>query len=125
MLLVDDEEGFTRITQLSLQKSGRYEVICENDPTQALDVARRFQPDVILLDMVMPDMDGATIARMLEQDEQLNDIPVALLTATIDKGEQNAEILQMADGRLCIPKPARLETLTRVIEHLTQREMAV
>ena len=59
ILLVDDEAGFTQLLKMNLEKSGDFEVTIENDSTKAIATARSFQPDVVLLDVVMPGMDGA------------------------------------------------------------------
>jgi len=51
---VDDEEDYTSLPKLNLEMTGRYEVCCENDSTQAHEIALNFLPDIILLDIVMP-----------------------------------------------------------------------
>src|SRR5205809_734888 len=55
LLLVDDEEPFTRLVKLNLEQTGRYTVRIENDGAKALATAREFAPDLILLDVIMPD----------------------------------------------------------------------
>ena len=62
ILVVDDEQGFTMLLKMNLEKKGGYEVRVENDATKALDAAREFRPQVVLLDVVMPEMDGGDVA---------------------------------------------------------------
>ena len=87
IMIVDDEAAFTRMMKLVLEKSGRYEVIGENKATQALATARACQPDLILLDVVMPEMDGGDVAALIQGDPTLKDIPIIFLTALISEKE--------------------------------------
>ena len=87
IMIVDDEAAFTRMMKLVLEKSGRYEVIGENKATQALATARACQPDLILLDVVMPEMDGGDVAALMQADPALKAIPIVFLTALISEQE--------------------------------------
>jgi CheY-like chemotaxis protein len=60
----------------------RYELICENKAAHALATARACQPDLILLDVVMPEMDGGDVAAQIQADPALKHIPIVFLTAT-------------------------------------------
>ncbi len=88
ILLVDDEPSFTRILKLYLEKTGAYEVREENYGRMALVTARQFEPDLILLDVAMPDMDGGEVAFKIRADEKLKNTPIVFLTATVAKDEQ-------------------------------------
>ena len=68
ILLVDDDESITRTLKLFLDRRGGYEVRTENRGSQAVQVARDFRPDLIVLDIVMPDADGGAIAQDLGED---------------------------------------------------------
>ncbi len=115
ILLVDDEVGFTNLVKLNLEKSGRYEVRIENDPTNALVAAREFKPDLVLLDIVMPGKDGGEVLSEMEQEPVLNDVPVVFLTATISlKGVESRDGL--IRGMSFIAKPVDPKTLMRRIE---------
>ncbi|MCX7008387.1 MAG: response regulator [Kiritimatiellaeota bacterium] len=89
ILIVDDEAAFTRMMKLVLEKTGRYEVIYENKASQAVTTARACLPDLILLDVVMPDMDGGDVAALLQHDPLLKDIPIVFLTALVG-GKESA-----------------------------------
>jgi two-component system OmpR family response regulator len=115
LLLIDDEEPFTRIAKLNLEQTGRYEVRIENDATRALDVAREFRPDLILLDVIMPEMDGGEVAGKIREDAGLREVPVVYLTAAVSREELGAEWGEIG-GRKFIAKPVSLRSLLAAIE---------
>ncbi len=84
ILLVDDEPDMTRIMGKSLEISG-YEVIIANDGIECVSKAQCEQPDVILLDNVMPNMDGLTALEKLRSSKRTEDIPVIIVTALADE----------------------------------------
>jgi CheY-like chemotaxis protein len=81
ILLVDDEVQVARALKMNLDLSGRYQVRIENQGSCALEAARDFEPDLIVLDIIMPDMRGDEVLRLLRQDERLRGIPVIFLSA--------------------------------------------
>ena len=85
VLLVDDEASFTHVLRLNLEKSGGYEVREENSGARALDAAREFHPDIILLDVIMPDMDGGSVASQIQAEEGLRGTIIVFLTAVRSK----------------------------------------
>jgi two-component system OmpR family response regulator len=114
ILVVDDESGFTRLLKLTLEKTGNYRVREENDGTQALQTARQFKPDLILLDVIMPKADGGDVARKFAADPLLKDTPVIFLTAILSKREATPGAL--IEGRPCMAKPVSLNALIECIE---------
>ncbi len=84
ILLVDDEPDMTRVIGKSLEISG-YEVIIANDGIECINKAQCEQPDVILLDNVMPNMDGLTALKKLQSSKRTEDIPVIIVTALADE----------------------------------------
>ncbi len=89
ILVVDDEPSITRLLKLNLEDTGRYIVAVENKGTCVLDTARRFQPDAILLDVMMPDADGGQLASQLQETPTLHGVPIVFLTAAVTKEEVN------------------------------------
>lgn len=116
VLLIDDEAGFTQLLKMNLEKSGDFEVTIENDSTKAADVARSVRPDVILLDVVMPGMDGGDVQAHLQADPALQKVPVIMLTALVDSAELSAGAVAQSATSVVLPKPVDLELLLRVIE---------
>jgi len=90
ILIVDDEATITRLLKLNLETSGDYEVREENEGLKALAAARQFKPDLVLLDVMMPDMDGGDVAAQLQSDRLLKKIPIIFLTAAVKKEELTA-----------------------------------
>jgi CheY-like chemotaxis protein len=114
ILIVDDEKGFTKLTRLAMTE---FEVCEENNATHALDTARSFQPDLILLDVVMPDMDGGDIAAQIKADPELKNVPIVFLTAIVTEKETAKR--QSFGGYPFISKPITPEKLAESIrKHL-------
>ncbi len=115
IFIVDDESGFTRLLKLTLEKSGSYEVIEENDGTKAWLKAREFKPDIIFLDIVMPKIDGGDVAQQIRSDPMLAKVPIIFLTAIVSRSETKQDI----GGFPFLSKPVSLDAITRCIaEHL-------
>lgn len=120
VLIVDDEPSFTRMVKLNLERTGEFEVMEENDATNAMKVAREFKPNIILLDLIMPLKDGGELRTMLKNDPELGHIPVLFVTATVSAREAGRHGLPAKDG-IFLGKPITVETLVRCIkENLPQ-----
>lgn len=83
VLCVDDEEDIQSIIRISLERLGGIKSHFCTDPRQAMAMAREVKPDVILLDFLMPGLDGATLFKRLRADPELAAIPVVFLTAVM------------------------------------------
>jgi CheY-like chemotaxis protein len=119
ILLIDDEASNTRPMKVNLERTGRYEVQTENSALQALGAARKFKPDLIFLDVMMPDMDGGQVAAQIEAAPELTSVPIIFLTAIVTRAETGEKGLVNA-GRKFIAKPLNLEALIACIEENTQ-----
>src|SRR5262245_23773358 len=118
ILKVDDEVSFARMVKLNLEKTGAFDVRTENKATYALAAAREFKPDLIILDVIMPNMDGGDVSNQFKRDRQLRDTPIIFLTATVSKREAGEGGLN-SGGALFLAKPVSVETLVaRINEHL-------
>ena len=116
ILIIDDEVGFTQNMKLALEQTGAYEVMEENDATRALATAGRFKPDLILLDVVMPEIDGGKVAFKIQSEDDLRDIPIVFLTAAVTQKEEG-----MIGGRPFIAKPVTMKKLLHTIEQNLER----
>ena len=112
VFIVDDESGFTRLIKLTLEKSGRFLVLEENDGTQAWLAAREFAPDIVFLDIVMPKLDGGEVAQQIRSDPALAHVPIIFLTAIVSQKETKNEI----GGYPFLAKPVSLDALIQCIE---------
>jgi len=118
ILLIDDEASNTRPMKVNLARTGRYIVQTENNALHALEAARQFKPDLIFLDVMMPDMDGGQVAAQIETDPVLKNVPIVFLTAIVTKKETGEQGLVNAGHRF-IAKPLNLEALVACIEKNT------
>ena len=119
ILLVDDEAMITRTLKLYLEGTGKFEVRTQNQGTEAVATARVFKPDLIMLDIVMPDIDGAEIAEKLQEDPTLKSIPIIFLTALVRPGEVAASGSDIG-GFPFIAKPLDPDKIVAAIEKYTE-----
>ncbi|MBN1173753.1 MAG: response regulator [Micromonosporaceae bacterium] len=117
LLIVDDEDDIREIAQLSMEIGG-WEVSCARSGTEGLRMAADHPVDVILLDVMMPDLDGPQTLQRLRSDPKTSRIPVIFLTAKAQIAEQRQ--LQSLGARGVIAKPfdpmALAGEVTRIIE---------
>lgn len=88
ILIIDDEKGFTSVVKAFFEETGKYDVHEENRGSRGLLSARQFKPDLILLDINMPDACGGEVAALLQGDPDLKNVPIIFLTALIMKSEE-------------------------------------
>lgn len=86
-LVVDDDEDVRMITRLALVKVAGWTVVDTDRGTKALDLARKHQPSVVLLDLMMPEMDGIETAQQLLADPATGHIPIVMVTAKKSVGD--------------------------------------
>ena len=115
ILVVDDETSITRLLKLNLEKGGAFIVRTENEGAKTLAAAKEFKPDLILLDVMMPDIDGGDVAAIIQADPLLRGVPIVFLTAAVKKEEIEAKG-GMVGGFPYIAKPLDLKGVTEVIE---------
>ena len=116
ILVVDDEASLTRMLRRNLEATGKYEVREENSGVLAYVSAQQFQPDLIMLDVAMPDVDGGEVAARILDDENLKNIPIVFLTAILKKEEAESTGSNIA-GRTFLAKPVKLDDLITCIEN--------
>ena len=88
ILVVDDEDDIREVAQLCLEIVGGWEVTPARSGREALAIAGTLKPDVILMDVMMPDLDGPATFRLLQEDPAARAIPVILLTAKVQPGDR-------------------------------------
>jgi CheY-like chemotaxis protein len=118
ILIVDNDRNTTHLVKILLEKTGRYLVLEENNSIKARQSARDFRPDLILLDVVMPDRDGGEIAAQIRADPELQNTPIIFLTALVTRAEAKAGL--HIDGHPFLAKPIDIQDLINTIaEHLS------
>jgi CheY-like chemotaxis protein len=114
ILIVDNNSQFARTARLLLDQSGKYLACTVIDPRRALEVARSFKPDLVLLDLVMPQEDGPEVAAQLESDWALHSVPIVFLTSLITAEE--AKDGRRVYGHRILPKPTSGSRLFELVE---------
>jgi len=115
ILIIDDNASSTRLLKLNLHCSGRYTAQTVNDPTNAIAAAHEFSPDIILLDVMMPGMNGDEVAADLRAIPQFEKTPIVFLTAAVTKSEVTAQS-GCIGGLPFLAKPVRLAEVIKCIE---------
>jgi CheY-like chemotaxis protein len=114
VLLIDDDVGLTRLLRLGLEETGRFEVQAANSGGEGLAVLRSFEPDVVILDMIMPDMRGTHVLAEIRSDPALETTPVIFLTALVPAKLDPPLVL----GCPCLVKPVTAMEVAEVIEQV-------
>jgi len=116
ILIVDDTDDITTGLKLYLEKAGPYEVRVEREGAKAVATAREFRPDLILMDMVMPDVGGDEVAAQLSADPACQQMPVVFLTAAASLNESGSRGEEI-DGKRVLSK---LTPLSDVVKYIKQ-----
>jgi DNA-binding response OmpR family regulator len=119
VLIADDEPHLLRLVKFRLEREG-YHVLTATDGDEALDLARRQQPDLCVLDVMMPKRSGFDVLRELRSDPQLADIKVIMLTARAQDHDVDAGFSLGADDYISKPFSPQ-ELRVRVSAHLAKR----
>jgi len=115
LLVADDDEDILTLVQLRLSRSG-YEVVVARDGEEALRLAREKQPDLAVLDWMMPKASGLEVLRAIRADAELRDIPVVLLTARASEADIEEGLAAGADDYIAKPfSPQELAARIQVI----------
>ena len=115
ILLLDDEMDFVDLMKATLELTGDYEVRTTVRPSTFLQVAQDFRPDLIILDCMMPGLDGGEIAGQIQADPALRDTPFMFLTATADDVEHR-ESRCYQGVQMYVPKTMGLDDLFQLIK---------
>src|SRR6185503_15592475 len=88
ILIIDDEDDIREVAALSLEATAGWEIIAANSGAAGIKAAAEQKPDAILMDVMMPGMDGPTTFRQMQQNPNISGIPVLLLTAKVQGVDQ-------------------------------------
>jgi len=115
ILLVEDDADSAKLLEFKLKSLG-YDVAVAQDGLEGIDSARQLHPDLIILDVVMPRMDGFTASRLLRYDHRLAETPVVFLTCC----SRESDIVRgfESGGDVFLNKPVDLSELARGVEQL-------
>lgn len=120
ILVVDDDKDITRLIRSYLEKAG-FDVLTAYDGATAVTLLRHERPDLIILDLMLPDMDGWDITRLIRRDERLQNMLILMLTARVEDTDKIVGLELGADDYITKPfNPA--EIVARVRAHLRARQ---
>jgi two-component system cell cycle response regulator DivK len=113
ILIVEDNDLSLMLLNDLLKVQG-YEIFKTSEGLEAINLARDKQPDLILMDLRLPDISGSDVARLLKQDDQTKNIPIIAVTAFATAGDETKALESGCDGY--ITKPVIIDNLLRTIE---------
>jgi CheY-like chemotaxis protein len=120
ILLVDDEKDFCFFVKGNLERTGLFHVTATTKARDGLTFARQKRPDLILLDICMPDMSGDEVAEAIREQPETDGIPIIFLTAVLTKKETSGEILKEIGGQKFLAKPVTTKELVAAINAVVQ-----
>ncbi|WP_457554736.1 response regulator [Candidatus Pyrohabitans sp.] len=119
IMVVDDEPDILAMVDMILSRKGHSTLLAENGE-EALKLLRQHRPDLILLDLMMPRMDGTEFLRRLRADSNLRDIPVIVVSVRSTIEKESREAMELADNY--ITKPIDIPTLYAAIEEMLEEK---
>ncbi len=124
ILVVDDDRGIVRLLRAYLEQSG-YEVLTAYNGETALHILRRERPDLVVLDLMLPDRDGWDVTRIVRRDEGLAAIPIIMLTARVEDSDKIVGLELGADDYVTKPfNPREVVARVRAVLRRTHGETA-
>jgi len=115
ILLVDDEEQLLQLVKMRLEASS-YEVLTASDGQEGLEKAQKEKPDLIILDLMLPRMDGYKVCAFLKRDRRFNNIPIIIFTARAQQSD--AKLGEEVGANAYLTKPFEAQTLLAKVKEL-------
>ncbi len=117
ILVVDDDFDLSGLVQAVLTQHG-YNVLISHNASEGMEMARGQKPDLILMDVMLPEMSGADVVKLLKSDRRVKDIPVVFLTGLLSKKEQYEDDHICVDGQSypAVAKPFEINDLLEKIK---------
>ena len=119
ILMIDDEKDFTHFMKLNLESTEEFEVCVTDSGSQGIQLAKKERPDLILLDIFMPEMDGTAVAEKLLEDLSTKDIPIIFVTAVVTKQDVVSKG-GLIGGRHVLAKPVTTQEMISSIRMVLQ-----
>ena len=116
ILIIDDEANFARMTKIFLEGKGDYNVSYETESMKAVETTRSTNPDLVLLDLVMPELDGGDVLARFNEDPALKSIPVLFITSMVSQEDTSDDSLVQSGDNIMIPKTSPPEFVHQCIQ---------
>ena len=124
ILVVDDDRKIVRLVRTYLERSG-YQVLVAYDGESALHILRRERPDLVILDLMLPDRDGRDVTRVVRGDASLASMPIIMLTARVEDQDKIVGLELGADDYVTKPfNPGELISRVRAVLRRAERELS-
>jgi two-component system, OmpR family, alkaline phosphatase synthesis response regulator PhoP len=121
VLIIDDEVDFCYFVQKNLMRNGMFDVIIATNGQDGIELAKNEEPDIILLDLFMPDMPGEDVADALKENSSTANIPILYVTALAT----NDDIVDSKESKIgnnyILPKPVRTKKLIETIMNILSK----
>lgn len=117
VLIIDDNVDFSTLVRTKLAATGKYEVWVEHDGSSGISAARTFRPDLILLDVMMPDLDGPAVAEQISEQKDMAHIPIVFLTSIVSEEEARSHA-GVIGGRRFVAKTEKLQNILSYVEQI-------
>jgi CheY-like chemotaxis protein len=124
ILIVDDDVSISQLVAIMLEKTRLYTTALESRPHLALKTACNFKPQLILLDVDMPGLDGGDVANQFRAHPALRDVPIIFFTSLLSPGEAN-ETMITRGGERFLSKPVDAGVLIRSLENVLHEAATV
>src|ERR1019366_50585 len=118
ILVVEDDKDISELITYNLEREG-YDIACLYDGSQVVDFVHKRKPELIILDLMLPEVDGIEICRLLKSDAAVKHIPIVMLTAKSEEADVVVGLQMGADDY--IPKPFSPKVLVARIKAITRR----
>ncbi len=116
ILIIDDEANFARMTKIFLEGKGDYDVTYETESVKAVETTKATKPDLVLLDLVMPELDGGDVLARFNEDPVLKSIPVLFITSMVSQDDTSDNSLVQSGENIMIPKTSPPEFVHQCIQ---------
>jgi CheY-like chemotaxis protein len=120
ILLIDDEKDLCFFLKTNLENTGEFDVLVSNRGNKGIELAQGEKPDLILLDILMPEMSGDEVAEILLENPVTAKIPIIFLTAMVTKEEIGDVMLKKRGGRNFIAKPVTTKEVVAAIKKVLE-----
>ena len=90
IVIIDDEENFCKLVKKNIEGTGEFEVHIATNGKSGITLVKEIKPDLILLDIVMPNMDGPDVVSLIREDKSIKDTPIVFLTAVVKEDESGS-----------------------------------
>jgi CheY-like chemotaxis protein len=117
ILIIDDEKDFCYFLKRNLEAYGTFDIAICCDSVNAIEEVKKLQPDLILIDILMPKITGSEIAAELIENKNTKDIPFIFLTAIV-KEEETETRKNIIGGQYFVAKPVKIDGLIKIINQL-------